>query len=50
MQTLLFTLIQTFEFELNVRPEDVSKRTAIAEHPTVVGKAQLPLIIRSVRA
>ncbi|TCD69789.1 hypothetical protein EIP91_006326 [Steccherinum ochraceum] len=50
IKALLFTLIRTFEFDLAVKPEDVSKFTTIVQRPVVLSEpengSQMPLLVK----
>lgn len=52
MKALLFTLIRSFEFELAVPSEQITRKTAIVTQPEVKSEptkgGQLPMIIRPV--
>ncbi|TFK60962.1 cytochrome P450 [Pluteus cervinus] len=52
MKALLFTLIRSFEFELAVPVEDITKRSTVVQRPVLKsdpdGHNQLPLLIRPV--
>ncbi|TFK67116.1 cytochrome P450, partial [Pluteus cervinus] len=51
-KALLFTLIRSFEFELAVPVEDLTKRSTIVQRPVLKsdpeGHSQLPLLIKPV--
>lgn len=53
MKALLFTLVRAFEYELAVKPEDVTKRSSIVQRPIILselGKGnQMPLLITPYR-
>jgi len=50
MKALLFTLVRSFEFELAVPPEKVTKRSTIVQRPVILDEGentnQMPLIVR----
>lgn len=53
MKALLFTLVRAFEFELAVKPEDITKKTSIVQRPLVLSEvengSQMPLLIKPYR-
>ncbi|KAI0701865.1 cytochrome P450 [Cytidiella melzeri] len=51
MKALLFTLVRSFEYELDVPADNVKKRSAIVQRPAITGddgkeEGKLPLLIR----
>ncbi|KAH8102315.1 cytochrome P450 [Cristinia sonorae] len=54
MKALLFTLLREFEFELAVKPEDVSKVMTIVQRPLVLSEqekgSQMPLMVKPYRS
>ncbi|KAH8102301.1 cytochrome P450 [Cristinia sonorae] len=53
MKALLFVLVRAFEYELAVKPEDVTKKTSIVQRPLILSEvengSQMPLLIRPYR-
>jgi len=49
-KSLIFTLVRAFEFELAVRPEDVTKKSGLVQRPVILSEPdngnQMPLLIR----
>ena len=52
IKALLFTLVRTFEFDLALDPEDITRKTGIVGRPILASNPsagpQLPLLIRLV--
>jgi cytochrome P450 len=50
IKALLFTLLRTFEFELALEPDDITRKTGIVGRPLIASNPsagpQLPLLIR----
>ncbi|OCH88174.1 hypothetical protein OBBRIDRAFT_836811 [Obba rivulosa] len=46
MKALIFSLVRAFEFELAVPPEEIKKKTYLAQRPLVKSEMELPLCLK----